>query len=264
MPKTLTQTILAAFCAVLAALLIVGGGGMSRRRILAAVGSGWVNPYVTDGLVAMWDGEWNVAGGKHNGSSREWIDIVGGLKFSLTDLWAFGDKDAIHTIPQTGYSNITLDGAPSGYDATSATWEVVVDFSGTLGFDERSYLFRNYLSKYVYDGPYFIGDDLTWCKWNNAVQNISAISLKKSNTFTFSNSVGYDGRALYYGNGIYKTSVSGTVIHPIGTIALGNYVGGVAGGRELKWKCLRIYNRALSAEEISSNFSIDKERFGLN
>ena len=23
----------------------------------------WTNPYVTDGLVAMWDGEWNAGGG---------------------------------------------------------------------------------------------------------------------------------------------------------------------------------------------------------
>ena len=26
------------------------------------IGRPWTNPYVTDGLVAMWDAEWNVGG----------------------------------------------------------------------------------------------------------------------------------------------------------------------------------------------------------
>ena len=38
----------------------------------AAGGGGWVNPYVTDGLVAMWDGEWNAGGGVHDASANEW------------------------------------------------------------------------------------------------------------------------------------------------------------------------------------------------
>ena len=35
------------------------------------------NPYVTKGLVAMWDGEWNVALGRHDPKSSKWKDIVG-------------------------------------------------------------------------------------------------------------------------------------------------------------------------------------------
>ena len=31
-----------------------------------AKAGGWVNPYVTDGLVAMWDGEWNAGDGIRN------------------------------------------------------------------------------------------------------------------------------------------------------------------------------------------------------
>lgn len=39
-------------------------------------GGAWVNPYVTDGLVSMFDGEWNNGGGVH--SDTELSDIVSG------------------------------------------------------------------------------------------------------------------------------------------------------------------------------------------
>ena len=224
---------------------------------------GWTNPYITDGLVAMWDGEWNIAGGMHEKNSNEWIDIIGGLRFQLTSQWKFGEKEAIHTIPQAEFSDIRVSSSPLGYSTSETTWEVVVDFSGTYGVDERSYLYRNFLAIYTYDGPYFIGDAGTWNKWNNSLQNISSISLTKAKPFLFSNTVTPEGKSSYYANGVFKTSLTGTVIPQIGQIALGNYSGGVAGGRELKWKCFRIYNRSLSASEIAANYDIDKARFNL-
>ena len=37
----------------------------------------WVNPYVTDGLVAMWDGEWNAGFGIHNPLAATIKDLIG-------------------------------------------------------------------------------------------------------------------------------------------------------------------------------------------
>ena len=34
-------------------------------------------PYVVDGLVAMWDGEWNVGIGEHDDSTTVWVDLSG-------------------------------------------------------------------------------------------------------------------------------------------------------------------------------------------
>ena len=34
------------------------------------------NPYITDGLVAMWDGEWNVGLGKHSDTATVWKDLI--------------------------------------------------------------------------------------------------------------------------------------------------------------------------------------------
>ena len=46
--------------------------------------SEWVNPYVTDGLVAMWDGEWNAGGGVHDPNATVWKDLVGNRDATLT------------------------------------------------------------------------------------------------------------------------------------------------------------------------------------
>lgn len=36
---------------------------------------GWTNPYVTDGLIAQYDGEWNAGGGIHNASAPTWKNL---------------------------------------------------------------------------------------------------------------------------------------------------------------------------------------------
>ena len=44
----------------------------------------WSNPYVTDGLIAMWDGEWNVGPGKHNPNATTWKDLAGSCNLDVT------------------------------------------------------------------------------------------------------------------------------------------------------------------------------------
>ena len=34
------------------------------------------NPYITDGLVAMFDGEWNIGFGKHSDTTEVWVNLV--------------------------------------------------------------------------------------------------------------------------------------------------------------------------------------------
>ena len=44
------------------------------------------NPYIQDGLIAMWDGEWNVGLGTHDDKSPEWKNLVeGGVDLVLGD-----------------------------------------------------------------------------------------------------------------------------------------------------------------------------------
>ena len=48
-----------------------------RRRMMASIGAKtWVNPYITDGLIAMWDGEWNAGRGVHDNNCIEWVNLA--------------------------------------------------------------------------------------------------------------------------------------------------------------------------------------------
>jgi len=55
------------------------------------------NPYVKDGLVAMWDGEWNIGLGMHDTNASVWKDLVGNMDLSFTsaaticDTYVYGD-----------------------------------------------------------------------------------------------------------------------------------------------------------------------------
>ena len=49
-------------------------------------------PYAHKGLVAMWDGEWNVAPGEHNSTSTTWIDLVHGYELKLCSKTTFGEN----------------------------------------------------------------------------------------------------------------------------------------------------------------------------
>ena len=46
-----------------------------------AVSGGWRNPYVTDGLIAMWDGEWNAGPGHSDPATGQIVDLCGGEPF---------------------------------------------------------------------------------------------------------------------------------------------------------------------------------------
>lgn len=62
-PAALVRSMLAARNGI----AVSGGGG----------GGGWTNPYITSGLIAMWDGEWNAGGGVHDADAMTWKDLVG-------------------------------------------------------------------------------------------------------------------------------------------------------------------------------------------
>ena len=64
----------------------------ARTGVWTKSGS-WKNPYVTDGLVAMWDGEWNAGGGIHDSNTKVWKDLTGVCgDFAITEHGSFSDS----------------------------------------------------------------------------------------------------------------------------------------------------------------------------
>ena len=114
-----------------------------------AKSGGWVNPYVTDGLVAMWDGEWNAGGGVHDPNATVWKDLIGGFDltvnsnafFSQYGLCSYDNSSVTkgmayrdETIPQDKVKTIEICArvdAPNKYSPYNA-WVLVLN-------DELSY-----------------------------------------------------------------------------------------------------------------------------
>ena len=49
---------------------------IAARQIAFGRGAAkWINPYITDGLIAMWDGEWNAGGGLYRPAKCEVCNV---------------------------------------------------------------------------------------------------------------------------------------------------------------------------------------------
>lgn len=236
---------------------------MIAARQIAFGGSAkkWENPYITDGLVAMWDGEWNAGGGKHDANATVWKDLVGdddlvcsgdyvwnnGFEYPSTmqgvtkavgnTLYTLGDL-SIHicvSIKSSTPSNIhsgdlfSLDRvAGSGIVSYAASKNQPQTFSWwTFGANHAS-------TVVAIDG-----------------ETTSAVLAKEGSVIN----AFLDGRRVEYWRQTNtlegfvsigqlrdqsKRSAPNAIVHNFG-----------------------IYNRALTAEEIAYNYNIDKQRFGL-
>ena len=60
------------------------------------------NPYVTRGLIAMWDGEWNSGFFMHDPSSGTWKDLVGSNDLIVKNMM-WGDISLIGNNPNRTY-----------------------------------------------------------------------------------------------------------------------------------------------------------------
>ena len=91
----------------------------------------WHIPYITDGLVACWDGIENAGAGVHNPAATVWKDIVGGYEFALTGVTVDADR---MTFAGTATSYGTLSGADTTATfvaAKNGTMEIVYASSST-------------------------------------------------------------------------------------------------------------------------------------
>ena len=224
---------------------------------------GWTNPYVTEGLVAMWDGEWNAGGG-----NTAFVTPA-----SSTPVW--GDKYFKMHSGATGF----ISGENSAYSSLlttpSCTLEMVVDslVSGS-----------NYA--YVYVGGVatdwgicgltrfitrdFIGSSSKIMGYGTVESRFDVKTLDLSHVQSYSCSrIDADGcrvitRAVGLKSDYTKTQSYGSINYTENKIGIGcGTRGGYTSGGEANVHSVRIYNRALTDSEVDSNYAIDRERFGL-
>ena len=211
--------------------------------------------YVQDGLVALVDGIDNAGWGKHT-DELKYVNLVTGGQFTLPNngnaVWGENCLKILESGNrasglQTGFSfsaktlGITSEAQENTIECALRAYDTnfhLVSFDGAfgrhLGTPSSGAFQGSVSSAYLPDSNYFqwsVNGDIRE-KYN------SAVAQENFEGFFWNNREVYGGNSFRFGY-TYNT-VCKSDIH-----------------------CARIYNRALTAEEIAQNYEIDKARFGL-
>lgn len=232
---------------------------IGARTAAWAKSDGWVNPYVMDGLIAMWDGEWNAGGGVHNPNATNWIDVVSGRIAKGIGNPAFSDNAAI------GDGGTYFDTETNFNYIQKVTLEVCLNYSeirhgspisaaesGAVGIQAADNVF--FWAVGNPNGGWF--ENTSFNINLNETQTLSGIADGFSKVFmngelfiTFLNS-GVNGIRWPNKNKFYIGFDYGDYNYESNS-----FVG--------KIHCVRVYDRGLSPSEILANYAIDKARFSL-
>ena len=232
----------------------------SRNGMVVSGGGGaWTNPYVTDGLIGLWDGEWNVAGGRHDGSATTWVDISGNNRDAvLSGTYSWG-SNYWHVESVSGHGLATW---PAQNLGTDQTIEFVIDPSATSGYGriiaEAGYVTSpivptgtSYLYMYGYglDRGAEIGSIIPG--FNNTYKHLHQIVHPSG------------GPMYYYIDGVLAWTIT-TTSDSTGTTSgyfanRSDYTRGI----DADYFTMRRYNLVLTCAELVANRNVDVERFGI-
>ena len=219
------------------------------------------NPYVTKGLVAMWDGEWNAGLGRHDGKSHEWKDIIGKSDCKPIGAPGFSDKATV----LDGNSCWEANPSPEllkAIQSDSVTCEVVLRFAkeatggiqGFIGFGKAdSRVLWGYVGSAMSPNAAIVFQHKS---------SPSAQSWKVNGCFDGLHTVvisSHDGEVV----GLVDAKECLKTKSAVAANPLPCYIGYIDGWAKMKGEiyCVRIYNRALGERELQSNHTIDKKRF---
>lgn len=247
----------------------------ARNAFLMGGDKPWQNPYITDGLVAMWDGEWNAGGGVHDSTATTWVDLTGNGHVLSASSPSWGDN---YAEASTSVNSIFRGTAAQGswlcdVCGSAFTVEIVCTVAtnksdsvafgmangdGNLNITHRQTNATNNGATIIYDG--------------NASLYYSVNGVATASVRFMAFAVTSDGVGTAYANGVARKTTSGMTIG-IGSTARPyalwfrgdlynastrphHYAGS-------KTYALRFYSRALDSAEVAANYAIDAARFGL-
>jgi hypothetical protein len=215
----------------------------------------------------MWDGEWNAGGGVHDANATSWVDLVAGIELAAqyspvtwndNSLSVVGKWVTQGVAPLTYLQSFLFD-APK-ISGGGYTIEIVSQITSSgnhnlIGQRFNSVTIFSYTNKI--------------CGWlgngNNTVSNQSVGQIGTATFEVVNNGTSCDNIAFsnaiqsqLNGNRSYNGTLNTNGIFGIGSGEYDSW--GVAEG---DYYCIRLYSRALTAEEIAANYAIDKARFNL-
>lgn len=224
--------------------------------MLAARAGAWAKSgytakdYVQDGLIAMWDGIENAGWGVHDSSSTIWKDLVGDHDLVLQNAAHF-DENSLVSADRDNLTALSSAKLPYASIDVCAFYDVARNSSGLVCFgnsvDDRRMLSITLSSIQTYNGNHMlrlttpVDQKCTWAGVHDGdrhdayIRGALASGTKSTNNWSVRNGTfGLSGSSNY---------------------SDWNFVG--------KYYSVRLYSRALTAEEIAHNYEIDKARFDL-
>ena len=227
-----------------------------RRRVLASLGGGWKNPYVTDGLVAMWDGEWNAGGGIHDPNATVWKDCV-------------GDNDLVPVagVVTFGETKVIVEGGylSSSKPLAAKTVEVVFEWNAfPSGYSDFSCFISSRSSGGMILRLQTTTSFIRWTMFNGNLTYASQDYISIPRDLLAYSAMTHSGESYTTYGTRGKPSLTTTRTTKIlpGVAFVGSALD-TARHMDASWSAIRLYDRDLSADEIAANYAIDKARFGL-
>ena len=248
----------------------------AKQIYLGGRGGVWRNPYVTDGLVAMWDGEWNAGGGVHDNTITEWFDLTGNnhRMYAPSPSWgtnyAYCANNADSRFRETaaeaewfrdlvaaGKYTVELVFTPATGGGGEALNYYVIGFgflfSATALTTTRTYVFLDLATSVLGGTAVNTRKALEINGMNYLAPRCAQVSCDVSSGILACNGT--------------EVAISGTfnVTMEKQGMALGarGDLSNYSSSSEMKHFRFSVYNRPLTSAELAANYAIDKERFGL-
>ena len=231
---------------------------VAHRNGMAVEVGVWQNPYVTDGLIAMWDGEWNAGGGVHDASGGL-VEIFSGTAAYLRQGTLTVQSDCVRldtaclaspSIPAI----VNLDGSGDITIECCIEWDKdgrAIQLVNSRPFN--SGMFSNNHTYYMSHAA--CTDSELQGSWGSGFHDY-----REQRALTISSTT-----VQWYKSGATDTSAARTKNFETTSNVFPLFgwdfdFGFPASG---EFCSMRIYSRALTAAEIAANYAIDKARFNL-
>lgn len=225
-------------------------------------------PYVTDGLVAWWDGIWNAGLGVHDAAATVWKDLVGSRDLTLNASGVSWSDNALVSAISTRNAAEYTGGVPTTDFYTvelvkgATTGRSVLVLGGTAAREDTGLVLGAGATAFrVATGT----NDAARRELATGagIGSVRHLSVRYSAPGSTATSVLADGVALALSHdGSWPGSNNLRHICLFGRSANDAYG---ANGYPVRGNChcLRLYNRQLTDAEVAANYAVDKERFGL-
>ena len=217
------------------------------------------NPYVTDGLVSMWDAEFNCFSGLHSTNATKWNDIVSGYNLELASGTPTWEAKANVIKGKWGIVSPELQALFKAANKNNLSYELCFSALPYNPIKGTALGFNNTLIGTIVNNA-TIGD---WCWSGNWIPSNKFKTTRKGTLSVVRN--GQTGRTDVYADGETFGGKTGSSSNPTGrTFGIGyGYGSWNSPPTGIKIHCIRVYNRMLTESEIQKNKDIDASRFGL-